>query len=103
MRLLTKMRTDLKVESLTLIDKATEPYSDHEQEVQSLILKVDQAHEFAKGLPNNKLTTKQWAIMIDPNGNMLGGVLEKWKNNGQLNAVFVQEVHGQVSKGFDQI
>jgi hypothetical protein len=34
---------------------------------------------------------------------MLGGFIKKWKNDGQLNKVFVEEMNGQVSQGFDQI
>jgi len=95
--------TNLKVESLVLMDNAIEPYSEHEESIEQLNMKIDQAYEYAKGLPNNSLTTKQWKIMIDPNGNMLGGFLIKWKNDGSLNGVFVQEAKMQVSQGFDQI
>ena len=63
--------TNIKVDSLAVMDKATGQYSDNVQEVQTLMIKVDQAYEFAKGLPKNGIVTKQWEIMIDPNGNML--------------------------------
>ena len=95
--------TNLKVESLALMDKATEPYSENEQSVENLNIKLEQAYEFAKGLPKNEITAKQWWIMIDPDGNMLGGFLQKWKNDGSLNQIFVEEVKNQVSQGFDQI
>ena len=95
--------TDLKVDSLAAIAKATEPYLDHAKEVDSLMINIDQAYEFAKGLPKNDIVTKQWEIMLDPDGNMLGGFIKKWKNDGQLNKVFVEEMNGQVSQGFDQI
>ncbi len=95
--------TDLKVESLALMDKATEPYAENAQEVQALMIKVDQAYEFSKGIPKNDLATKQWKIMLDPKGNMLGGFIEQWKEQGQLNMVFVDEMKGQISQGYDQI
>lgn len=95
--------TDLKVESLALVDKSTEPYSDHVQDVQSLMIKIDQAYEFAKGLPKNGITTKQWEIIIDPNRNMLGGFIKKWEADGELREVFVKEFKTQVSQGFDQL
>lgn len=95
--------TNLKVESLALMDKAIEPYSEHEQEVNELMIKIDQAYEFSKGLPKNELSTKQWEIMKDPNGNMVGGFIEKWKESGKLRELFVEEVKGEVSSGFDEI
>ena len=95
--------TDLKVESLALMDNASRPYTDYTQEVQSLMIKVDQAYEFSKGIPKNDIVTKQWQKMLDPDGNMLGGFIKKWKNDGQLNIVFVEEMNGQISQGFDQI
>ena len=95
--------TNLKVESLALMDKATEPYSEHQEEVDELMIKIDQAYEFSKGLPKNELSTAQWEIMKDPNGHMLGGFIEKWKESETLREIFVEEVKGQVSKGFDEI
>lgn len=95
--------TNLKVESLALMDKATEPYSEHQEEVGKLMIKIDQAYEFSKGLPKNELSTAQWEIMKDPDGHMLGGFIEKWKESETLREIFVEEVKGQVSKGFDEI
>jgi hypothetical protein len=95
--------TKLKVESLALMDKATEPYSEHQQEVEELMIKIDQAYEFSKGLPKNELSTKQWQILMDPDRNLFGGFIKMWKEKSTLSQPFVDNMKRQVSKGYDQI
>ena len=58
--------TSLKAEALILMDKATEQFSLHKDEVQKVRLDMDKAYEYAKGRPNNELSTKQWEIVRDP-------------------------------------
>jgi hypothetical protein len=95
--------TSIKAESLVLMSKATEPYSQHAQEVTALMLNVDKAYEYAKGRPNNEISTEQWEKMKDTNSNLLGGFLRRWKEQGQLNPAFVREAGAQIAKAFDQI
>ena len=95
--------TSLKVDSLALMDKATNSYSKHKGAVEELKIKVDKAYEYAKGRPKNEIITKQWAIMKDPNRNLLGGFLARWEEKGTLSKVFVIEAKGNISLGFDQI
>jgi hypothetical protein len=95
--------TSIKAESLVLMSKATEPYSQHAQQVAALMLNVDKAYEYAKGRPRNEISTEQWAKMKDPNSNLLGGFLKRWEERGQLNPVFVKEAEAQIAKAFDQI
>ena len=95
--------TSLKVESLALMEKATNSYSTHEGAVEELKVKVDKAYEYAKGRPKNEIITKQWSIMKDPKRNLLGGFLTRWKEKGTFSKTFVTEAKGNVSLGFDQI
>ena len=95
--------TSLKVECLTVVDKATNPYADHKIEVEGLQSEFDKAYEFAKGMPKNEVVTKMWAIIRDPSGHLAGGVLAKWKAEGKLSEVFVKEASNQIEKGFDQL
>jgi hypothetical protein len=71
--------------------KATQPYDEHASEVRALQRRLEEAHEFAKGRLNNKISAQQWKILIDPNGNLLGGFLQRWKNDSSLNETFVTE------------
>jgi hypothetical protein len=95
--------TSIKAESLVLMNQATEPYSQHAQGVATLMLNVDKAYEYAKGRPKNEISTAQWAKMKDPNSNLLGGFLKRWKEQGQLKPAFVREAAAQIAMAFDQI
>jgi hypothetical protein len=63
--------TSLKAEALALMDKAAEPYANHEKEINELETELEFAYEYAKGRPKNELSTKQWQILKDPNRNLL--------------------------------
>ncbi len=99
--------TSLKVDSLALMAKATEPYAQHQAEVEALRLKIDKAYEYAKGLPNNSITTRQWEILKDPDRHLLGGFLELWRTKSTtkstLSATYIADKQRQVGAAFDQI
>lgn len=95
--------TSLKVQALELMGKATEPYARHRNEIQNLELQVREAYEYAKHLPHNEITARQWEILMNPEGHSLFGFFSLWKDKGTLDATFVQEAQGVVSDGFDQI
>ena len=67
----------LKVESLELMDKATQSYKEHASEVE-LLLK-------------------------NPDRNLLGGFTNRWQERGSLSEVFVTEAKTNVALAFDQI
>ena len=97
--------TDLKAESLLLIEKAAESPARHQAEIDSLRLKLRQAYEYerGKGKPNT-LTVQQWELLDDPRGGLLGGFLKKWQdeNRGQ-SADFLKGVSKNIGDAFDQI
>lgn len=93
----------LKVEALTLMDRATEPFADHRSEVEALTLRVEKAYEFAKGRPKNEISARQWAILKDPDRNLLGGFLKRWKARSALSSAFIQEAKGLVADAFNTI
>jgi hypothetical protein len=93
----------LKVESLALMDKAAEPYVNHEREVKDLMLQVEKAYEYAKGRPKNEITAKQWEILKDPDRNLLGGFMKYWREKNQVSNVFIKEAKGLVADAFDMI
>jgi hypothetical protein len=94
---------NLKVESLDLMSFATLPYPEFEEEVAFLNTGLDKAYEYAKGRPNNEFSTQQWEILIDPDGNLLGGFLKRWKEEDTLSSMFVTEMQGLVGDAFDTI
>jgi len=95
--------TSLKVESLSLMDAATESYETHASAVKELKSDLDKAHEFAKGRPHNEISARQWALLTDPHRNLLGGFLGRWEEETSLNIAFVEEKKEQVAEAFDTI
>jgi len=95
--------TSLKVDALAVMDRAAEPYADHRAEPASLSVRLAKAYEFAKGRPNNNISAQQWRILIDPERNLLGGFLARWKKESKLSATFVTEAKGLVADAFDTI
>jgi hypothetical protein len=98
-----KQAVDLKVEFLNLMSFATMPYADYEEEVIYLNTKLDKAFEFSRGRPDNEISTEQWEILIDEEGNLLGGFLKRWETEGSLSEMFVTEMQILVGDAFDTI
>ena len=98
-----KYATSLKAETLALMDKATEPYSDHKADVDRVSVELRKAYEFVKGVPSNSISAKQWEILIDPEGDLVGKFLKRWKESGDLSETFVTQFMGPVSDAFDEI
>lgn len=96
--------TTLKVECLALMDMATEPYADHQQQVDNFIIQMDVAFEYAKGRPKNEISARQWEILKDPARNLAGGFFKRWKEDGQLSKVFIKETKNTlIVPAFDTI
>jgi hypothetical protein len=95
--------TSLKAESLALVSKANEPFTDHAKDVASLKLDLSKAYEYAKGRPNNQISVNQWNILLAPTGHSLESFLERWQSMGKLNPIFVQEASTQIGQEFDTI
>lgn len=95
--------TSLKVDALTLMEKATERYRGHAQGVTELMVRVDKAYEYDRGRPKNEISAKLWEKLKDPNGHLLGGFMNRWKTSEQLGEAFVTEAKGLVGDAFDTI
>ncbi len=93
----------LKVESLEIMSLASEEYSQHENTISDLVRNLNIAYEFSKGRPDNEISTQQWQILLDPEKNLLGGFLKRWKEAGTLSEMFVDEMNKIVSDAFDTI
>lgn len=100
-----KNATDLKAEALLLIEKAKDPPGIHATAIDGLQLKLRQAYEYERGKGSpNMLTVKQWELLINPQGNLLGGFLQKWKVEDNAQGVtFIEQAAKLTGKAFDQI
>jgi hypothetical protein len=92
-----------KVDALALMTKAVESYTNHQNEVTEFVLELDKTYEYERGRPLNVDTIKQWDILRDPNGDLLGGFLKEWKEEGKLLPVYVERKKTQIGTAFDQI
>ncbi len=98
-----KYATSLKVEALALMSKATDSYDNHKNDVEKLTIELNKAHEYVKGVPSNSISAKQWKILINPNGKLLGKFWLKWKQKTKLSKPFISEFKKIVAESFDQI
>jgi hypothetical protein len=98
-----KQAVDLKVESLELMSFATSSYAEYEEDVTYLKTELSKAYEFALGRPNNELSAEQWEILLNEEGNLLGGFLKRWEEEETLSEMFVTEMQMLVSDAFDTI
>ena len=95
--------TSLKAATLALMDKATQPYNDYAAKVDALMVDIDKAYEFVKGVPSNSISAQQWQILKKPDGDLLGKFFLRWKERGILSPTFIGEFKGQVAQAFDEI
>ena len=95
--------TSLKVEALSIVAKANEPYSDHEKEIEQFKLRMLKAQEYARGIPKNLEAAEQWEILTNPEGKSMFGFLGFWKKNNQVSEVFAEEYRKEVEKHFNAI
>ena len=80
-----------KVDTLALMNRATEPYGDHQKDIDALTTQLNKAYEYDRGRPLNKITVAQWQILLNPDADLWGGFLRMWKAKGSLGRVFISE------------
>lgn len=95
--------TSIKVDALELMDLAVNDYSSYEANDRDFQTKLKKIYEYEKNKPKNDITIKLWNKLIDPNGHLLGGFLNRWKTEKKLNETFVTEEKKLVDQAFDQI
>ena len=93
----------LKVDTLALMDKATESYTQHQSEVSDLMLMIEKAYEYARGRPKNEVSTQQWEILRNPDGHLVGGFMRAWQDKQELSRTFIDDMKGVVADAFDTI
>ena len=94
---------NLKVDAQSIVGKGDKDYTTQEQGVNELMLNVEKAYEYEKGREKNAITTKMWEILLNPESDLLGGFIKRWKDEGKLNKAYVLEKQKQIGEAFDQI
>lgn len=93
----------IKVESLNLMDNATQSYNLFQVEVKDLLLGLQKMVEYEKNKPDNEVSYAMWNVLADKDKNLLAGFFERWKTDGQLSKVFTSEAKHQISEALDLI
>jgi hypothetical protein len=95
--------TSLKVEAMTLVEKANDPYTKHEKEIEEFKLRMLKAYEYVKGIPKNVETSDQWAILISEKGKSVFGFLKFWQEKTTVSETFAAEYKKEIEKHFNKI
>ena len=95
--------TSLKATTLALMDKANEPYGDHQKDVEWLMVEMDKAYEYVNGIPSNSISARQWMILKKPDGDLLGKFTLRWKEKSTLTQIQIDEFKGLIGDAFDEI
>jgi len=93
--------TELKVETSNLMDKATNSYKDHKEEVEKLLVDIQKLMEYEKNKPNNEITFAMWQLLNDKEKNLLAGFFKRWEEKETFSSVFLQESKNQVLEALD--
>ncbi len=94
---------NLKVEALALMDKATEAYAAHQANIEEILLRIEKAYEYDRGRKMNQISVQMWENLKNPDKNLLGGFLKRWKEKNLLRRAFIDEAKKLVGEAFDQI
>jgi hypothetical protein len=95
--------TSIKVDALNLMDSAKYEYNNHIQAVQKLQTNLQKIYEYEKNRPKNDITIKLWDKLLDKNGHLLGGFIERWKSGTKMSDTFISNCKDQVGEAFDTI
>ncbi|TDW46557.1 hypothetical protein EV144_106229 [Flavobacterium sp. 270] len=93
--------TEIKIETINLIDKASTPYVSNKKEVEVLLLNVEKLVEYEKNKPNNEITFAMWKILSDKEKNSLSGFFKRWETKTTLSPTFLGESKKQITDALD--
>jgi hypothetical protein len=93
----------IKVESLSLMDEATQSYNTYEVEAEELMLELQKMVEYEKNKPNNEVSYAMWNVIANTDKNLLAGFFKRWQEEDQLSEGFTREAKSQVAEALDLI
>ena len=95
--------TALKVDALNMMDKATETYASQQAAIEAVNTQIEKVYEYEKHRQQNTITIKMWELLKNPDKNLYGGFIKRWKDRSTLNAEFIREAKIQIAQAFDMI
>ena len=93
----------IKVDAVNIMANATDDYAAHQAEVTTLQTSIDKMIAYETNRPKNTISERMWNLQNDPNGNLYGGFMVRWKREGKLDSVFISQSQKLVGQSFDQI
>lgn len=93
--------TELKVETLSIMENASNQYENHKETAAKLLLDIEKLKEYEKNKPNNEITFAMWNLFTDKEKNLLGGFFKSWQEKQTLSPIFVEESKKQIIEAFD--
>ncbi|MBE8725791.1 hypothetical protein [Flavobacterium hungaricum] len=93
--------TEIKVETIQLLNQANTPFTTQKEKVQSLLLNIEKLTEYEKNKPNNEITFAMWQVLNDKEKNLLAGFFKIWEKKGIVSPVFQEESKKQISDALD--
>ena len=91
---------DLRQQSTALMAQATEPFADHSDSVEALRERLRDALRGEQARVDNGESVRQWTLLADPEGALLGGFLSRWEAQGTLGQLFINAKRTQVVTAF---
>ena len=85
-----KQAISIKVDALDLMSSATEEASVHAGEIKTVDLEIKKMIEYEKQRPKDTVTLLMWQKLNDPEKNLYGGFIRRWKMKGKLDTAFVK-------------
>ncbi len=76
--------TSLNAKTLALMDKTTETYQERKMQVEELLVEIDSAYEYVKGILENDISAKQWEILKKTDGKLIGKFFGRWQEKGEI-------------------
>jgi hypothetical protein len=99
---------NLKVDTLALMDKASESYAAHRTDISKLNIALTKGYEYDKNRPHNEITRQMWEVLLfknafDPRHGIWARFLEEWKAAGTLKPAEIANDKEDVGRAFDKI
>nr|WP_299340118.1 hypothetical protein [Allomuricauda sp.] len=92
---------EVRMKASKLIDKSIEPFENHAEEVENLLLEMDKVKTYEQNRSNNGISFRMWQLLADENRFSLAGFIKKWREKGRLSKTFVEESKQQIMEGID--
>jgi len=91
---------EIKLQTLSLMDKSDDAFSSHENEVIALQNELEKMLIYERGKGKNEITQKMWEVLNNDN-KLVKSYLSLWEQKGSLNTAFIQEAKPQIEEAFN--